>query len=185
MSMVSFLNFQYNLSKRKLSPKPSRLFSFADGQSSDTLPSFRPNSDELKQVFDRFDSNKDGKISQEEYKATLRALGLGSMMGDVPKIFKVVDLDGDGYINFHEFVEVHKTGGGVKRTEIQSAFRTFDLDGDGKISAEELLQVLQRLGERCGLEDCRKMVRAVDMDNDGFVDMEEFMTMMTRTMRLC
>lgn len=136
----------------------------------------------MKKVFDKFDTNKDGKISQQEYKAMLRALGKGNMIGDVPKIFKVVDLDGDGFINFKEFMDVQRKGGGVKTIEIQNAFRTFDLNGDGKISAEEVLEVLRRLGERCSLEDCQRMVRAVDTDGDGLVDMDEFITMMTRSM---
>lgn len=137
----------------------------------------------MKQVFDKFDANKDGKISQQEYKAVLRALGKGAMIGEVPKIFEVADLDGDGFIDFREFMEVHRKGGGVKTMDIQNAFRTFDLNGDGKISAEEVLEMLRRLGERCSLEDCRRMVRAVDTDGDGMVNMDEFMTMMTRNMK--
>ncbi|CAN1278541.1 Calmodulin-like protein 30 [Linum perenne] len=66
--------------------------------------------------------------------------------------------------------------------DIQSAFRTFDVNGDGRISAEELLQVLRQLGERCSIDDCRRMVRAVDNDGDGLVNMDEFTAMMTRTL---
>ncbi|KAL7193234.1 hypothetical protein ACSBR2_024948 [Camellia fascicularis] len=85
--------------------------------------------------------------------------------------------------DFKEFMEVHKMGGGVNMNEIQSAFGVFDLDGDGKISAAELLEVLRRLGERCSLETCRKMVKGVDRDGDGLVDMDEFMIMMTRNLK--
>lgn len=138
----------------------------------------------MRQVFDKFDANKDGKISQHEYKGVLRALGRTNTIEQVPKIFQIADLDGDGFINFKEFMEVQKKGGGVKTIDIQNAFRTFDLNGDGKISAEEVLEVLKRLGERCSLEDCQRMVRAVDTDGDGMVDMDEFMTMMTRSLNL-
>ncbi|XP_021896727.1 calmodulin-like protein 1, partial [Carica papaya] len=118
------------------------------------------------------------------YRAVLRALGQGNMVGEVAKIFQVADLDGDGFIDFKDFLEVHKKSGGIKTLDIQTAFRTFDLNGDGKISAEEVMEVLRRLGERCSLEDCRKMVKAVDTEGDGLVNMDEFMTMMTRSMRL-
>ncbi|CAL5377353.1 unnamed protein product [Camellia sinensis] len=184
MSKASFLDFQYNLSKRKFLRKPTRMFSFGDRQNSSLLPGYMPNPDELKWVFDKFDSNKDGKISPDEYKAILRVLGKENMIKEVPKIFEVVDLDGDGFIDFSEFVELHKREGGVKTTEIQCAFRTFDLDGDGKISAEEVFELLKRLGEKCSLQDCRRMVRAVDANGDGVIDMDEFITMMTRTMKL-
>jgi calcium-binding protein CML len=53
------------------------------------------------------------------------------------------------------------------------------LNGDGKISAEEVMSVLWKLGERCSLEDCNRMVRAVDADGDGLVNMEEFIKMMS------
>ncbi|GMP38270.1 hypothetical protein CsSME_00009582 [Camellia sinensis var. sinensis] len=185
MSKASFLDFQYNLSKRKFLRKPTRMFSFGDRQNSSLLPGYMPNPDELKWVFDKFDSNKDGKISPDEYKAILRVLGKENMIKEVPKIFEVVDLDGDGFIDFSEFVELHKREGGVKTTEIQCAFRTFDLDGDGKISAEEVFELLKRLGEKCSLQDCGRMVRAVDANGDGVIDMDEFITMMTRTMKLC
>ncbi|KAI4295645.1 hypothetical protein L6164_035667 [Bauhinia variegata] len=183
MSSTSFLDFQYNLSKRKYLRKPSRLFSSRDRLNSGLKPVFQPNVDEMKQVFDKFDSNKDGKISQQEYKAILRALGMGNMINEVPNIFRVVDLDGDGFINFKEFMEAQKKGGGIRTIDIQSAFRTFDKNDDGKISAEEVQEMLRRLGERCSLDDCRRMVRAVDTDGDGMVDMDEFMVMMTQTMR--
>ena len=181
---MSFLDFQYNISKRKLLQRPSRLFSSRDRQSSGLKPTFMPNQDEMKLVFDKFDANRDGKISQQEYKAVLKALGKGTTPGEVAKIFQVVDLDGDGFINFKEFMEAHKKGGGIRTMDIQSAFRTFDLNDDGKISPQEVLEVLRRLGENCSLDDCRRMVRGVDTDGDGLVDMDEFMTMMTSTMKM-
>ncbi len=183
MSKLSFLEFQYQISKKPFLRKPSNLISFRDRQSSGLKLAFEPNLDEMRQVFDKFDSNKDGKICQQEYKTILRALGKENAIGDVPTIFKVVDLDGDGFINFKEFMEVQKKSGGVKTLDIQSAFRTFDLNGDGKISADEVREMLGRLGESCSLQDCKRMVRAVDTDGDGMVSMDEFMTMMTQNLQ--
>ncbi|KAK5770621.1 calmodulin-like protein 30 [Gossypium arboreum] len=183
MSNVGFLEFQYKLSQNKFLQKPSRLFS-RDRQNSGLLTAYQPDLDELRKVFDKLDSNKDGKISQMEYKAMLRALGQGTMTQDVPKIFQLADIDGDGFINFKDFVEVHKRSGGVTIMDIQNAFHTFDLNCDGKISAEEVMEMLRRLGESCSLEESRKMVKAVDTNGDGMVDMDEFITMMTRTMKL-
>ncbi|KAL7598946.1 calmodulin-like protein 30 [Lactuca sativa] len=179
MSKTSFLDIQYNISRRKFLRKPSRMFSSSDRQSSG-LPIFQPNVTEMRRVFDKFDRDKDGKISRGEYKAIIRALKQGSTDRDVQKIFEVADLDGDGFISFKEFMEVQKKGGGVKAVDVQSAFRTFDMDGDGKITVEEVFELMKRLGERCSLQDCRKMVRAVDSNQDGVIDMDEFMTMMTQ-----
>ncbi|XP_074286109.1 calmodulin-like protein 30 [Silene latifolia] len=183
MTSVRFLDFHYGLSKNMFSTNTKRLFSFSNKQYSSSVPVFQPTPDEMKQVFDRFDKNKDGKISQEEYKAILRAMGkTGSTMLEVGKIFQVADSNKDGYIDFKEFMALHNNGGGVRAMDIRNAFRAFDMDKDGKISAEELHETLKRLGERCSLGDCRRMVVAVDTDGDGFISMDEFMTMMTRSM---
>ncbi|XP_073157919.1 calmodulin-like protein 30 [Henckelia pumila] len=187
MSSFSFLDIQYNLSKRKFLKKPSRMFSgggdYRQSSGSTTLPIYLPSMQELRQVFNKFDTNKDGKISPEEYKAILKALGKKNLLTrEVQKIFEVADLDGDGYIDFHEFVEVQKKGGGVKTVDLQQAFRAFDKDNDGKITVEEVYELLHKLGERCSLNDCRKMVRAVDTNGDDVIDNDEFMNMMTRTM---
>lgn len=154
-------------------------------QNSGVLPAYQQSVEEMRQVFNKFDTNKDGKISPEEYKAILRALGKGNpLTKEVQKIFEVADLDGDGFIDFKEFVEVQKKGGGLKTDDLQNAFRAFDKDGDGKITVEEVFELLQKLGERCSMRDCQRMVRAVDGNGDGVIDMDEFMTMMTRTLKL-
>ncbi|KVH93279.1 calmodulin-like protein 1 [Cynara cardunculus var. scolymus] len=183
MSKTSFLDIQYSISKRKFLRKPSRMFSGGDRQLSG-IPMFQPDINETKRVFDKFDRDKDGKISRGEYKAIVKALRQEGAERDIQKIFEVADLDGDGFIDFKEFVEVQKKGGGVKAVDVQSAFRTFDLDGDGRISVEEVYELMRRLGERCSLQDCRKMVRAVDANEDGVIDMDEFMTMMTQNMKI-
>lgn len=147
-------------------------------------PVLQPTANEMKKVFDKFDINKDGKISQQEYISTLRSLGVGNMINDVPYIFAVVDLDGDGFINFEEFMLAQEKNGWVRRMDVKSAFRIFDRNGDGKISAEDVQKMLMRLGERCSLEECRGMVRAVDTNGDGVVDMDEFVAMMSQSLRM-
>lgn len=174
---------QYNISKRKFLRKPSRMFSSIQRQPS-KLPLFQPNMTEMRRVFDKFDRDKDGMISRSDYKAIVKALRQGGTEREIQKIFEVADLDGDGFIDFKEFMEVQMKGGGVKALDVQSAFREFDLDGDGKISVEEVYELMKRLGERCSLQDCRKMVRAVDSNEDGVIDMDEFMTMMTHGMNI-
>lgn len=178
MSLTTYLDMQYNI---KFLRKPSRILSFGSRQNSGSLPVPEPNTDEMRQIFDKFDIDKDGKISHEEYKVIIRAVQKDSTSKDVQKIFEVADLDGDGFISYDEFVNVQKKGGVLKMADIQNAFRVFDLNGDGKISGEEVYELMERLGEKCSLQDCRKMVRAVDTNQDGFIDIDEFLAMMTHS----
>ncbi|KAK9061853.1 hypothetical protein SSX86_019037 [Deinandra increscens subsp. villosa] len=184
MSTKSFFNFKYGMSRKpsasKTTPPTQPL------QQSNFIPPavFQPNPDEMKRVFDKFDTNKDGRISKEEYGSAAGLLGRNTAKSEVAKAFQAIDTDGDGFVDFDEFMEAQKSDGGVKTGDIKSAFKVFDLDGNGKITAEELVQVLRQLGERCSLEACRKMVRGADADGDGMIDVEEFMGLMTRTMKL-
>ncbi|KAF5463804.1 hypothetical protein F2P56_013936 [Juglans regia] len=179
MSNLSFLNFQYGISI-KPSAKQAQSSISKERQCSNTSTCLQLNVEEMRRVFDKFDSNKDGKLSKEEFKLAQRVLLDGGTVPETEtaKEFQMIDSDGDGFIDFKEFMEIFNIGGGVNASDIQSAFRVYDLDGDGRISAEELLQILKKLGEVCSLQACRKMVKAVDTDGDGFVDINEFMSMM-------
>ncbi|KAI4327459.1 hypothetical protein L6164_019919 [Bauhinia variegata] len=181
MSNFSFRKLQHGFSgKFSLSKSPTLIKkSFKASPTSSAGWSLDSKAEEMKWVFNKFDSNKDGKISLEEYKAALRAMNRGAAETEAKKSFEAMDSDGDGFIDFKEFMEMYEGGGRVKEAELQSAFRVFDLDGDGKITAEELSQVLKRLGEGCSLSACRKMVKGVDANGDGFIDLNEFTRMMT------
>lgn len=91
-----------------------------------------------------------------------------------------VDSDGDGFIDFKEFVELNTNG--VDQAEalenLKDAFSVYDIDGNGSISAEELYKVLRSLGDECSIAECKKMIGAVDSDGDGMINFEEFKVMM-------
>ncbi|KAI3437368.1 uncharacterized protein J3R85_005346 [Psidium guajava] len=179
------LNLQYSLSRKTSLKLGKRSLSKETSLRPATSPRFyRPNTEEMRRVFDKFDTNKDGKISKEEYKSAMGVLGQGISAHEANETFRVMDTDKDGFVDFKEFLEVHGSGGGIKSIDIEGAFRAYDLDGDGRISAE-LWEVMRSLGEKCSLEACKRMVGAVDADGDGCVNMDEFMNMMTRTMKPC
>ncbi|KAI3825063.1 hypothetical protein L1987_06539 [Smallanthus sonchifolius] len=142
------------------------------------------NSDEIKKVFNRFDTNGDGKISSDELVHVMKAIGTETSHVEVKKMMKKIDTDFDGYINLEEFAGFCRGNfgdgdGGVK--ELHAAFELYDLDKNGLISSSELRQILTRLGEKCTVDDCVKMIRSVDTDGDGCVNFEEFTKMMSNS----
>ncbi|XP_073692640.1 calcium-binding protein 4 [Garra rufa] len=60
---------------------------------------------ELKSSFSQFDADGDGKISLDEMKEALKTL-LGEKLkkGELEEILKELDLNGDGTVDFEEFV---------------------------------------------------------------------------------
>ncbi|CAN2060861.1 unnamed protein product [Malus fusca] len=135
---------------------------------------------ELDQVFKKFDVNGDGKISSSELGAIMSSLGQPSSDEELNSMISEVDSDGDGFINFKEFVELNTKG--VDSAEalenLKDAFFVYDIDGNGSISAEELYEVLRSLGDECSIDECRKMIGGVDSDGDGMISFEEFKVMM-------
>ena len=187
MSKLSFLKrYGFNLSRKNTNTQ-TNTSNYATRQNSmKNSKTFQANMQEMKQVFEKYDRNQDGKISKEEYKAMIRAInGKNNAINsdlEATKSFQVVDKDGDGFIDFNEYMELHNNK--VKSNDIENAFRVFDCDGDGKISAKELMEVLRRMGQIYSLDACKKMIKEVDSNGDGMINSAEFITMMTTNMKL-
>ena len=63
---------------------------------------------EVKEAFGFFDYNKDGKISMKEFKYILLKLGEELNEEQVEEIFKTIDADKDGYLDYNEFINTWK-----------------------------------------------------------------------------
>lgn len=57
----------------------------------------------LRNAFDRFDVDKNGKITKEELVQVLSSLGMDSAEKDANEMMAEADLNGDGVISFEEF----------------------------------------------------------------------------------
>ncbi|KFK41060.1 hypothetical protein AALP_AA2G080200 [Arabis alpina] len=145
---------------------------------------------DIRKVFQRFDKNGDGKISMEELKDVIGALSPTASPEETKSMMKEFDLDGNGFIDMDEFVALFQIGSkhGDETTgdgnnneirDLKEAFDLYDLDRNGRISAKELHSVMKNLGEKCSIQDCKRMISKVDADGDGCVNFEEFKKMMS------
>lgn len=82
--------------------------------------------------------------------------------GELQQMIAEVDADGNGLIDFAEFVTLmaRKMTNTDKDAEIREAFSVFDKDGSGKISSDELRQIMKSLGEDLSDEEVRHDIRA-------------------------
>jgi calmodulin len=89
----------------------------------------------------------DGRITSEELGSVMRSLGQHPTNAEVQDMINEVDTDGDGTIDFTEFIIMMTRMRSDTVEEIREAFKVFDEDGNGYISAIELKHVMASLGE--------------------------------------
>ena len=100
--------------------------------------------EELAKVFKAFDKNGDGRLSMDEVKqGYLDHYGKVVSDEEVEKMFKSVDSDNSGFIDYTEFVVAAMNEHELTSNEfLQAAFKMFDKDGSGVITSDEIKTVL-------------------------------------------
>ncbi|CAG8660041.1 5007_t:CDS:2 [Cetraspora pellucida] len=64
------------------------------------------NEEEMREAFKVFDKDSNGFISKDELRALMSNLGEKLTQGEIDEMFREADLDGDGQINYEEFVKI-------------------------------------------------------------------------------
>jgi len=135
---------------------------------------------EFKEAFSLFDKDGDGTIDADELGTVLRSLGHQPTEEEVEDMIREADTDGNGTIDFQEFIEMMPTQerDDNAEEEMLEAFRVFDTDGNGSITADELRQIFNNLGEKLTDEEISDMIQEADKDGDGEINYQEFVNMM-------
>eukprot|EP01057_Protomagalhaensia_wolfi_P001248 Protomagalhaensia_wolfi_Nauph_80__1247@NODE_1736_length_1371_cov_205_636637_g1351_i0_p1_GENE_NODE_1736_length_1371_cov_205_636637_g1351_i0NODE_1736_length_1371_cov_205_636637_g1351_i0_p1_ORF_typecomplete_len154_score37_38EFhand_7/PF13499_6/3_8e22EFhand_7/PF13499_6/1_1e13EFhand_6/PF13405_6/3_3e11EFhand_6/PF13405_6/0_00055EFhand_6/PF13405_6/4_3e10EFhand_6/PF13405_6/1_9e02EFhand_8/PF13833_6/0_00028EFhand_8/PF13833_6/9_7e16EFhand_8/PF13833_6/0_00046EFhand_8/PF13833_6/8_4e06EFhand_1/PF00036_32/4_1e09 len=140
---------------------------------------------DFKEAFNLFDKDGDGLITAEELGIVMKNLGQNPTDGELQDMLNEVDADGNGTIDFTEFLSVMaKT---VKESdhaeELLAAFRVFDRDGDGFISGTELREVMSALGEKLEDDELEEMLREAKSSSSGessLIDYSGFVRMLNK-----
>jgi len=96
-----------------------------------------------------------GAISSKELLGVMRAMGQNPTEDELNNLIMEVDLDGNGTIEFPEFLEMMKTKANEvdQGAELREAFRMFDRNKDGFIDRSELKRVANLLGTMLSKEE--------------------------------
>merc|ERR1712032_1656053 len=139
--------------------------------------------DGLAKVFKAFDKNGDGKLSMQEVKEGYLE-HYGKVMSDeeVETMFKAVDSDNSGFIDYSEFVVAAMNESQLTTNEkLQAAFKMFDKDGSGIISPDEIKEVLSFGGtNQLSKTTIDAIIKQVDENGDGEIEFSEFCDMMRK-----
>jgi calcium-dependent protein kinase len=132
----------------------------------------------LRNVFVSLDANGDGLLAAGELRKGLNQAGIVLGGPDIEDIVDGVDVDGNGEINYSEFLAATMAKSHYMQEDVcWRAFNLFDLDRDGKITSKELKNFLYKTSTQSAAE----LVSSADSNGDGSVDFQEFMTMLRET----
>ncbi|XP_010923909.1 calcium-dependent protein kinase 2 isoform X1 [Elaeis guineensis] len=132
----------------------------------------------LKQMFTNIDTDKSGTITYEELKSGLARLGSRLSEAEVKQLMDAADVDGDGTIDYIEFITATMHRHKLERDEhLYKAFQYFDKDNSGFITRDELESAMKEHGIG-DASTIKEIISEVDTDNDGRINYEEFCAMM-------
>lgn len=134
---------------------------------------------ELREYFQAADKDHSGTVTYEELKEMVKFKGLNYSDAELEQIIKNVDNNGDGHINYSEFIAAtidirrHLT-----EEKVNALFSHFNVDGKGSINAQELKQAFTKMGRELSDEEVNSIIRACDQDGDQEISLEEFKSML-------
>uniref|UniRef100_A0A4W4H3W8 EF-hand domain-containing protein n=1 Tax=Electrophorus electricus TaxID=8005 RepID=A0A4W4H3W8_ELEEL len=128
---------------------------------------------ELENFATRASSCKGGRIRIEEFAGFLKL----PISPALQELFALFDRDGDGTIDFREYVIGVTVLCRPANTEevIHTAFKLFDIDEDNNITRDEFSSLLRSALGVCDL-NVSKLFNAIDSDGSGHITYDEFRT---------
>lgn len=145
-------------------------------------------SDQLKQlrdIFNRFDMDRDGSLTHLELAALLRSLGLKPSGDQVHILLANMDANGNGSVEFDELAGAILPDLDeqvlLNQDQLMEVFRSFDRDGNGYITAAELAGQMAKMGHPLTYRELSEMMREADANGDGVISFGEFAAVLGRS----
>jgi len=134
---------------------------------------------EIKEAFQLFDKDADGKISTDELGTVMRALGQNPTQAQVKDLVK--EVGASHLIDFNTFLSILqkrvKSNDGEEQ-QIREAFKVFDKNGTGLIEIADLKHVLTTIGEKLTPQEVDGVMKEADSDGDGKINLQDFLRVM-------
>eukprot|EP01039_Chlorochromonas_danica_P020033 gene20033-24368_t len=127
---------------------------------------------EFREIFNLVDRDGGGSISKLELAELLETLGIDADVEEIDRMIAEIDQDGNGTIDFDEFVAVmaKKVETSYSQDQVKEAFKTFEVPGHpGLIKAENLIKALGTYStEKLTEIQLKELVNQMDSDGSGF-----------------
>ena len=136
--------------------------------------------DFLREVFIVFDESGSGKLTKEQLIKGLNiVLPKEEAEKEVNRLMKIIDVDGNGFIEYEEFLRAGLNKEKIITKEnLETSFKLYDIKKRGKINAKELGMVLRKGHEDLGENVWQEIIDEADIDKDGEINFNDFKTIM-------
>ena len=131
---------------------------------------------EFKNIFDKYDSNKDGNVNSDELANILKAININVSDEEIKEIIEEIELEGNNEINFENFISIvnRREKDVDTKEEVLNAFKFFDKEGNGLININDLKYIMINVSKNLSEAEIDDMLKEADLDMDGFINYEEF-----------
>ena len=138
-------------------------------------------------LFNQIDVNGDGKVNKSELLKGLQSkIKSDTLAEDVDQIYKNIDMDNNGYIEYEEFVRAAVSKERfLNENVLRFAFRYFDKDGSGEITFDEIEAIFKEsVTDKTNVHDSlKKIIDEVDTNGDGIISFTEFSDIMKKMLK--
>lgn len=129
---------------------------------------------EYREAFKCFDLNENGTLSTKELKYAMRMLGSNPTDAQIQQLVNAKDFDGDGTINFDEFVTIIEDENSIEEDEnLFMIFDVFDPENNGYIDGGHIKRSLQSLVD-VPPDEIEDIIQNARITDDRKFALEEF-----------
>eukprot|EP00741_Cyanophora_paradoxa_P005884 tig00000113_g5702.t1 len=138
---------------------------------------------EFREIFNLVDVDHGGSISKEELGQLMHTLGLRPSQEELDAMVAEIDQDGNGEIDFDEFVYVmsRKAQPAYTPEQVKAAFKVFEKGTPpGFVRTGDVEKALTTYGQdKLSKEEAQELLAQVDPDNTGLINYLEYVNIMT------
>ena len=129
---------------------------------------------EFEKQFINLAGNIHSSIDKNALKTLAKNLDQNYSEQEVERLIEEIDEDGNGKIEFEEFLNTLANKSVGDENIVKQAFAILDRTDSGYITLNDLKHAMLCLGENYTNEEINEMISLVDDDQDGVINFQEF-----------
>ncbi|EAR99474.2 kinase domain protein (macronuclear) [Tetrahymena thermophila SB210] len=153
----------------------------------------------LKDLFDRFDLDQDGKLTGDEFFILLKKLDKQIKESQAKHLFSILDKQENGYMLFDQFESMFnewdfsnlqdraqviinelKEIVKVNKLDLENIFKNFDKGQNGNLSLQEFEELILLIAPGIKKNEIKQIFDKFDLNKDQQISFNEFSNVMTR-----